>query len=60
MKNTKKKNIFRVLKRSKYIKDDFKEDLTGIVDKYKENGFRDARIILDTLIYNNETNMAKS
>jgi len=59
MKNTKKKNIFRVLKRSKYIKDDFKEDLTGIVDKYKEKGYRDARIIKDTLIYNNETNMAK-
>ena len=49
MKNTKEKNIFRVLKRSKYIKSDFKEDLVGVVDKYKENGYRDARVILDTL-----------
>ena len=59
MKNTKVKNIFRVLKRSKFIKGDFKEDLVGVVDKYKENGYRDARIILDTLTYDNDTNMAK-
>jgi len=52
MKNTKKKNPIRVFKRSKYIEADFNEDLTSIVDKYKENGFRDARIISDSLIYN--------
>ena len=59
MKSTKIKNIFRVLKRSKYIKADFKEDLVGVVDKYKENGYRDARIIVDTLTYDDETNLAK-
>ena len=59
MKNTKEKNIFRVLKRSKYIKSDFKEDLVSVVDKYKENGYRDARIIVDTLTYDDETNLAK-
>ena len=58
MKNTKKKNIFRVLKRSKFIKDDFKEDLVGVVDKYKENGYRDARVLVDTLMYDKKTNMA--
>ena len=50
MKNTKKSKIFRFWKRSKYIEDDFKEDLVGLVDKYKENGFRDARIISDTIV----------
>jgi outer membrane protein insertion porin family len=49
MKNTKKKNIFRVFKRSKYIEADYKEDLTSVVDKYKEKGYRDARILSDTL-----------
>ena len=58
MKNTKKKNTFRVLKRSKFIKDDFKEDLVAVVDKYKENGYRDARILIDTLVYDTDTNMA--
>ena len=50
MKNTKKSKIFRFWKRSKYIEDDFKEDLVSLVDKYKENGFRDARIISDTIV----------
>ncbi|MCK0178557.1 outer membrane protein assembly factor BamA [Flavobacteriaceae bacterium S0862] len=54
MKNTKKKNPIRVFKRSKYIEADFEEDLTSIVDKYKENGYRDARIISDSLIYNSD------
>ena len=50
MKNTKKSKIYRFWKRSKYISDDFKEDLVSIVDKYKENGYRDARIISDTIV----------
>ena len=50
MKNTKKSKIYRFWKRSKYIEDDFKEDLVSLVDKYKENGFRDARIISDTIV----------
>ena len=54
MKNTKKKNPIRILKRSKYIEEDFKTDLTSIVDYYKENGYRDARIISDSIIYNDK------
>ena len=54
MKNTKQKNPIRLLKRSKYIEEDFKTDLVGVVDYYKENGYRDARIISDSIIYNNE------
>tara|TARA_B100000131_G_scaffold212216_1_gene204065 strand:- start:2244 stop:4865 length:2622 start_codon:yes stop_codon:yes gene_type:complete len=50
MKNTKKSKIYRFWKRSKYISDDFKEDLVSIVDKYKENGYRDARILSDTIL----------
>ncbi|WP_082586928.1 POTRA domain-containing protein [Nonlabens tegetincola] len=49
MKNTKKKNIFRVFKRSKYVESGFQEDLESVVDKYKENGFRDARVVSDSL-----------
>ncbi len=54
MKNTKKKNPIRVLKRSKFIEADFKEDLTSVVNKYKEIGYRDARVISDSLIDNND------
>ena len=54
MSNTKQKNPIRILKRSKYIEEDYKTDLISIVDKYKENGYRDARIISDSIIYNND------
>jgi len=51
MKNTKKKNPIRVLKRSKYIKKDFEEDLISVVDAYKESGYRDARVLSDSIVY---------
>ena len=53
LKNTKIKNPIRFWKRSKYIKNDFNDDLNGLIEFYKENGFRDARIITDTLLRNN-------
>ncbi len=52
MKNTKQKNFLRVYKRSKYVEGDYKEDLVSLIDKYKENGYRDARILSDTLVVN--------
>jgi outer membrane protein insertion porin family len=42
----------RFWKKSKFIKNDFKEDLTKLIDFYKEEGYRDARVISDTLIPN--------
>lgn len=49
MKNTKKINPIRILKASKFIKDKYKEDLNLIVEKYKEKGYRDARIVSDSV-----------
>ncbi|WP_348797694.1 outer membrane protein assembly factor BamA [Flavobacterium adhaerens] len=54
MKNTKEKNITHVLKRSKYIQDKYQEDLEKIVNDYKKIGFRDARIVSDSIAYNEE------
>ncbi len=56
MSNTKQKNFIRILKRSKYVKDKYEEDLKSVVSKYKEKGYRDARILSDTIIYNKEKN----
>ena len=36
-------------KRSKYIENDFNEDLAGIITYYNELGYRDARIVRDTV-----------
>ena len=64
MKNTKPKltavrflsNPLRLFKGSKYIKDKYKDDLTKIIDKYKEKGYRDARVVSDSVVYNEEKN----
>ncbi len=50
MKNTKRKKPLRFWKRSKYIRADYLEDKESIITKYKEKGYRDARITSDTLI----------
>ena len=55
LKNTKIKNPIRFWKKSKYINNDFNDDLNGLIEFYKENGFRDARIIKDTLLRNDKT-----
>ncbi len=52
MKNTKQINPIRILKASKFIKEKYKEDLVSIIDKYKEKGYRDARIITDSVFLN--------
>ncbi len=44
MKNTKQKFFGRFWKRSKYIADEFKVDLTSLIDYYSELGYRDAII----------------
>lgn len=54
MKNTKKINRFRILKRSKFIDSAYQADLGHVIDKYKENGYRDARIISDSISTNED------
>ncbi|WP_420552803.1 outer membrane protein assembly factor BamA [Tenacibaculum aiptasiae] len=54
MKNTKRKFLGRFWKSSKYILDDYKEDLESILEKYSENGYRDARILSDKLTWNDD------
>jgi outer membrane protein insertion porin family len=56
MKNTKQENKFRIFKASKFIKEKYKEDLTSIVNKYKEKGYRDARIVSDSVTFNKDNN----
>ena len=54
LKNTKVKNPVRFWKRSKFIDTDFKDDLSDLIDFYKEEGYRDARILTDSLIRNED------
>ncbi|MDT0539292.1 MULTISPECIES: BamA/OMP85 family outer membrane protein [Croceitalea] len=58
LKNTKQKKFYRFWKKSKYIEDDFREDLSALVDAYAEKGYRDARVLSDTFVKINENNIA--
>ena len=49
MKDTKRKRWWGLFKPSKYIKAIYKEDHKNIIAKYNEKGYRDARIISDTV-----------
>jgi outer membrane protein insertion porin family len=57
MKDTKQKSIFHVLKASKFIKAKYKTDLDKVIASYKEKGYRDARILSDSIIYLKDENL---
>jgi len=54
MKETKEKMFGRVWKTSKYIEADYKEDLKSVISTYSEKGYRDARILDNTLTWNDD------
>ncbi len=51
LKHTKEKRFYRFWKRSKYIPDDFKEDLVNLEKYFKEKGYRDARVLSDSVYF---------
>ena len=55
LKKTKQKFPLRFWRKSKFIEEDFEEGKHNLLDFYKEKGYRDARIVGDTLV-NNEDN----
>ena len=59
MKKTKERgfpNPLRIFSPSKFIEERYKEDLTNLITKYKEKGYRDARITSDTVVYDPKKN----
>jgi outer membrane protein insertion porin family len=57
LKKTKQKFPLRFWKKSKFIEEDFEEGKQNLLDFYKEKGYRDARIIQDTLVTNNDNSI---
>lgn len=49
-------NPMRIFKSSKFIEKNYKTDLVSVIDKYKENGYRDARIVEEKVVYNPKNN----
>ena len=49
MKNTKKAAIYHVFKSSKFLENEYEEDKVAIVARYNKEGFRNMRIVKDTV-----------
>ena len=54
MSNTKEKFLGRFWKGSKYIEDEYQEDLESILDRYSRLGYRDARILSEGISWNDD------
>ncbi len=50
MKETKQKQRVNIFKASKLIPEEFEKDKQAVIDKYNELGFRDAKIISDSIV----------
>jgi len=52
LKKTKEKNFFRIFKRSKFIRSVYEKELGSIVEKYNEKGYRNAKVLRDSIYRN--------
>lgn len=57
MKDTKKKGILRIFKRSKYSETTYEKDKRAILEKFYAIGLRDASIVSDTVYQKDEKNI---
>jgi outer membrane protein insertion porin family len=58
MDETKRARIWNIFKSSKFIKSDFKADKKLVIERYNEEGFRDARIVKDSIYKTEEDRIA--
>ena len=58
MSNTKRKMFGRFWKSSRYIEDNYREDLESILEAYSRQGYRDARILSDKLVWNKDNTIS--
>lgn len=49
MKETTRKRIWTIFKSSKFLRDEYQDDKKLIIEEYNKNGYRDARIIEDSI-----------
>lgn len=54
MKETKEKHFYRLFSTSKFINENFEKDKEAISNEYRKLGFRDARVVFDSVYAHNE------
>lgn len=53
-KTNEKNNILELFNQKKFVETDYKDDLDRIIQKYNEYGYRDAKIVADSIVQFNE------
>ena len=53
-KTNEKSSIRELFKQKKFVESDYKDDLNRIIEKYNEKGYRDAKILFDSVANHNE------
>ena len=56
-KTNEKTNIWKIFSQKKFVPSDFEDDKQRIIDKYNELGYRDARIVADSVVNYDEKNV---
>jgi len=56
MKDTKIKKRYRIFSTSKFLDKNYKKDKAKVIDKYNARGYRNAKIVSDTVIYDSAAN----
>lgn len=59
MKDTKEKRWYRIFNSAKFIKADYEQDKSKIIAKYNSKGYRNAKIVSDTVIFDPKTDKVK-
>jgi outer membrane protein insertion porin family len=54
MKKTKEKHVYRLFATSKFINSEYRKDKNFILDKYNEKGYRNAKILVDSVYKNDD------
>jgi outer membrane protein insertion porin family len=57
MKETKEKKWWNIFSSSKYLEDKYAEDKKSIVVKYNDQGYRDAAIVSDTVLFHDSSSV---
>ncbi|MBR6250021.1 MAG: outer membrane protein assembly factor BamA [Bacteroidales bacterium] len=54
MKKTNQKGLMNFFRTKKFVKDLYEKDLVALIDFYNEHGYRDARILKETVVRNDD------
>lgn len=56
-KTNEKNNILELFNQKKFVETDYHDDLNRIIEKYNEKGYRDAKIVADSVVKYDEKNV---